>query len=604
MENMGIALENKSHVSAGTVIEDSTDEGRAVTSAMHRDSKALDYLIVIIGFGLCRAWIVFCLATPIVLGGSSVFNWLYLVIGSLTALAVAFLVKSIRFSVSNFRRELYRLTAVLLLLSAIAMPPAIIWKIELLVYAGVVVGGGGAGLLQVLWGEQFAKHATGFAAVVSPAAAILTAVIVALSTTGIAAESSLVGYFFLPLVSFALLLYKAERFGLKLSQLFGFQKQAKDPASDRKDVVAANGDKAAGLDGTAAIGEGALVANAPGSEDERDKVMPSEKNCVARPLGAQFVKLMFSIMVFAILCRIFDILPHEGPDFFGFFGGSALFSLVVVGAIFLVFIIVLKKHFDPILTYRMSLPIMITGFVAIAMFFETQASLCILLINVGYEFFDILTWVLFTEMVRRKAVHPLRVFGFGVAFMFTGMALGYLIGNILSSSISGGSLQITIVALFCTLSLAVVAFLVLPEGAMGQFVAGGRSDKKDGDVSTSEDQEGSFIINEEGVEEFIATNDGVEKSFADGGSAKHLEANCSLVAEAYHLTPREKEVLVLLAYGRTGVIIARTLTISGGTARTHKEKIYRKLGVHKQQELIDLVEGFDLKVKEEAPFAR
>ena len=48
---------------------------------------------------------------------------------------------------------------------------------------------------------------------------------------------------------------------------------------------------------------------------------------------------------------------------------------------------------------------------------------------------------------------------------------------------------------------------------------------------------------------------------------------------------------MLLAYGRTLAIIARDLHIAQGTARTHIENIYRKLDVHKQQELIDLVEN-------------
>ena len=59
------------------------------------------------------------------------------------------------------------------------------------------------------------------------------------------------------------------------------------------------------------------------------------------------------------------------------------------------------------------------------------------------------------------------------------------------------------------------------------------------------------------------------------------------------LTPRESEVIVLLAYGRTLSIIARDLQIAKGTARTHIENIYRKLDVHKQQELIDLVETYE-----------
>jgi DNA-binding NarL/FixJ family response regulator len=45
------------------------------------------------------------------------------------------------------------------------------------------------------------------------------------------------------------------------------------------------------------------------------------------------------------------------------------------------------------------------------------------------------------------------------------------------------------------------------------------------------------------------------------------------------LTPREKEVLGLLTTGQTNQQIARTLTISKGTAKVHVERIIRKLGV-------------------------
>ena len=36
----------------------------------------------------------------------------------------------------------------------------------------------------------------------------------------------------------------------------------------------------------------------------------------------------------------------------------------------------------------------------------------------------------------------------------------------------------------------------------------------------------------------------------------------------------------------------RDLGIAKGTAQTHIENVYHKLGVHKQQELIDLVESY------------
>ncbi len=45
------------------------------------------------------------------------------------------------------------------------------------------------------------------------------------------------------------------------------------------------------------------------------------------------------------------------------------------------------------------------------------------------------------------------------------------------------------------------------------------------------------------------------------------------------LTPRETEVLKLLATGKTNQQIAQALTISRGTAKVHVERIMRKLGV-------------------------
>ena len=55
--------------------------------------------------------------------------------------------------------------------------------------------------------------------------------------------------------------------------------------------------------------------------------------------------------------------------------------------------------------------------------------------------------------------------------------------------------------------------------------------------------------------------------------------------------PRETEVFALLAQGRTVGVIREKLVISLNTARFHTKNIYAKLGVHSQQELIDVVEA-------------
>ena len=57
----------------------------------------------------------------------------------------------------------------------------------------------------------------------------------------------------------------------------------------------------------------------------------------------------------------------------------------------------------------------------------------------------------------------------------------------------------------------------------------------------------------------------------------------------FALTPRESEILALLAQGRSIAVIQEKLVVSKNTVKTHVKNIYLKLDVHSQQELIDAV---------------
>ena len=74
------------------------------------------------------------------------------------------------------------------------------------------------------------------------------------------------------------------------------------------------------------------------------------------------------------------------------------------------------------------------------------------------------------------------------------------------------------------------------------------------------------------------------------GDMPSLEDNCRTVAERFGLTNRESEVLELLARGRTSPVIQEKLFLSHNTVKTHVRHIYTKMGIHSQQELIDIVE--------------
>ena len=71
--------------------------------------------------------------------------------------------------------------------------------------------------------------------------------------------------------------------------------------------------------------------------------------------------------------------------------------------------------------------------------------------------------------------------------------------------------------------------------------------------------------------------------------ARFLQA-CAAVAKEHGLTGREEEVLRLLARGRTGPVIQERLVVSHNTVKSHVRHIYAKMGVHSQQQLMDVVD--------------
>ncbi|MCI8468154.1 MAG: helix-turn-helix transcriptional regulator [Eggerthellaceae bacterium] len=66
---------------------------------------------------------------------------------------------------------------------------------------------------------------------------------------------------------------------------------------------------------------------------------------------------------------------------------------------------------------------------------------------------------------------------------------------------------------------------------------------------------------------------------------------CLKAAQHYDLTPREGEILSYLARGRNAKYIADQLFVAERTVKTHTYHIYQKMGIHSQQELINIVEG-------------
>ncbi len=86
----------------------------------------------------------------------------------------------------------------------------------------------------------------------------------------------------------------------------------------------------------------------------------------------------------------------------------------------------------------------------------------------------------------------------------------------------------------------------------------------------------------------------IDEILRDDASPRRADLSraIALMAVDYGLSPREREILVLLVRGRDVRHISEALVVSVNTVRTHVSNIYGKLGVHSRQELLDAVERF------------
>lgn len=507
---------------------------------------SLDFYTVLFGLALCRVWIILCLSAPFTLTQPESGDWLFLIPGGIGTL-VAALAAARAAERTTFVRGFKAITGILVGACVACAPVVEFTGQRWLLVAFLVMSGVGSSCLQVLWGAAFARRELTFSLYCYPASAVITAVLVALVMAG----GELVAFGVFPLASFLLLLVTDE--------------------TGRAPWTAENAER----DG-AARGDASAVAGeeADGGADARmrdEEPLPSHT----------IVRLLVSIAVFSFLCRFFDGLPTgDVADPLALVGGSSLFALVATGVGFLVFVLLAGRTFNPLLGYRVALPLMAAGMAIIALFFSHHWYLSILLIGMGYELFDTLAWTLLVMLAQNQRVRlsPYAIFGWGTAATMLGMGVGRLTGALVANGLAAGTVELSAVGVVCVMALVVTAFLVIPEGTFAQIAGMRFFDRNRNEPRHSDMEHGASAVS--------------SASCSSGTSRNPLEAACEMVAGEYRLTPRESEVLLLLARGRTLAIVVRDLGIAKGTAQTHMENVYQKLGVHKQQELIDLVESY------------
>lgn len=80
------------------------------------------------------------------------------------------------------------------------------------------------------------------------------------------------------------------------------------------------------------------------------------------------------------------------------------------------------------------------------------------------------------------------------------------------------------------------------------------------------------------------------KPFEDEHFRDKIDLQCSNLARKYGLSLREREIVDLLARGYSAPSAGEKLFISTNTVKTHIKHIYEKLGIHKRQDLLNMLD--------------
>lgn len=221
-------------------------------------------------------------------------------------------------------------------------------------------------------------------------------------------------------------------------------------------------------------------------------------------------------------------------------------------------IIYANPGLDLTFLYQPILPLLGVGFVLFPVLHTVYPVIPFSFLQAGFALFDLYTWILFAYLAARHRF-PVSVIAWGMFLITSAIFTGELLFTGVFSKITATMQETDLISLLAALLMFA-----------GTMVFKGRRETFAGwDLVTGlQNQEQSVSIK-------ITQEDLPEK-----------------FARQCNLTPREKQIVLLLIEGRNNPYIRETLNISNNTLKTHLRNIYSKLSINDRQGLLDLYNDF------------
>ena len=203
------------------------------------------------------------------------------------------------------------------------------------------------------------------------------------------------------------------------------------------------------------------------------------------------------------------------------------------------------------LIYQVGFLIMSVGYLVLAVV-DPAALGGLFVHSMGYRFVDIMMWALCAFLISQRGLPANWVFAITTCFLLLGQVAGALVGSAVVVTVP--------ITVHTARDLAtVMVFVLLATSLM-------LSDRKN-----------------------LQTGWGMARPGDIEDMPDSFERGCDLVCRRFELTSREQEVFALLARGSSRAFVCDKLTLSKETVKTHVRNIYRKMGIHSQQDLLAAV---------------
>lgn len=248
-------------------------------------------------------------------------------------------------------------------------------------------------------------------------------------------------------------------------------------------------------------------------------------------------------------------------------GGEVLLSLALFA-----WVVVFKKGLSFSRTWRLVLVLMATALIFMPYLSESMSVFLFAFIGIAQTFLIILLYLALADIARHSTYRAMVIYACG----WVAYSLPFPLGDIIGSSVNAFDPNASVVLSAIVWVLVIVTLFFLDETSAGNHI-----------IFTE--------LNDEGDGDTVANRIGViQKALNEQeGATDVLALRCACLSKDNGLTPREAEILELLARGRSKTYIAEAFFISENTVRGHTKRLYAKLDVHSKQELVDKVEMAD-----------